>query len=201
MMATGAPKPRPQDFIRRLYGRGSAPGSFVFRQPPIVVDDAHLTRLAARPYPKDDIDVTFRRAKRITRHDHAGAAGRHKALGKAPTRRRFAARRDGFPRTSKLAAVGPCRVARSQVREVENIRAADLVGAESQRLRLEGKALLRLQPRRFRPARRIERRDSFWIEPSAVTCGPFAGFGRERPARIVTAINGRLQTNEAEPQA
>ena len=62
----------------------------------------------------------------------------------------------------------------NRIGQIEHIITIDITGAERQRLRLELKRPLRLQPRRLQPEGGVERPHAARVEPAARQRGAFA---------------------------
>ncbi len=88
----------------------------------------------------------------------------------------------------------PCSasVAESARSSIEHVPEVDPLGGERHRPRLEGEALLRLEPGGLRPQGRVENFCAVRVEAAAAEIGAFSAAGHPRPARIIDAANQML---------
>jgi hypothetical protein len=114
-----------------------------------IIDHAHVARSPAAPVPEHEVARRRIRAGREAGHDDTGDA-----FIDEPTRQRVSRRR---PASIDLILPGGGQLVITQTElyeyrllcEVQNIFAVHVVGAECQRLRLEGERLLCFQPGGF----------------------------------------------------
>lgn len=166
-----------------------------------VVNHADLMRRDPSPNPEHDIDIRPYSAPRETGHDHPRCAGRDKTLGQRPGRRADPAGRHILPGARQIRRRDPMRRARGRIGQVEHILAIHLIGTQRQRLRLERKRLLRLQPRGLESQGGLERLHSNRVEPPTGRGGPGARVRCESPSRIMCPIDEASQPHAYPPMA
>src|SRR4051794_16588291 len=146
-------------------------------------------RQVIRPAPERSIDVGRFGAGRKASNENASHVPSHEPPRKRPSGWNMPARGEIFPRTGELRLGDAEAITLARISEVDHVLAVDLIGAQGHGLGFEGKALLCFKPRGLRAARRVERRNTFRVEPTAVDRGPLAGGWLKGPAGMMRAVD------------
>lgn len=158
-------------------------------------------RLVSRPTPQDQIDVPLASPRRKRRDNDSSASRFDQTVSELPGGHGLAIGRHHFPRACEF---GPRyqSCCKTLIRgQIEDVTAIDPVAAQRHWLRFESEALLRLEPRGLKAQRCVKACGAWPVEPAAMHPGTLAGFGIERPTRVMRAIYQPFEPRNRQRQA
>lgn len=167
----------------------------------IVIDDGDHVRLVSRPTPQDQIGISLASPRRKRRDNDSSASGFDQAVSELPGGHGLAIGGQHFPSACEF---GPRdqSCCKTLIRgQIEDVTAIDPVAAQGHWLRFESEALLCLEPRGLKAQRCVKACGTWPVEPAAMHPGTLAGFGIERPTRVMRAIYQPFEPRNRQRQA
>lgn len=151
--------------------------------------------------PQDQIDIPLAGARCKGRDDDPSASRFDQTIREFPGGHGLTIGGQHFPSASEIGPrdqsccktfIGP---------QIEDVAAIDPVAAKGHGLRLESKALLRLEPCGLEAQRCVQARNAWPVEPAAKHSGTLAGFGIEGPPRMMRAVRQTFEPRNRQGQA